>query len=151
MHERKRVTILASAAYFVRFAALGAFAPYMMLWLYDNGHSMVLVGALGSLRGAVAFVSPPLLGAAADAYRRHRLIFMVGTTVNAISVAALTLWPKVAAWQACALVMHAMSDTSALLDALVVRSLAYAGAMENAPRTRAWMRREKGRSAQSRL
>ena len=98
--------MLACAAYFVRFAALGTFSPYLMVWLADEGgHPYEVIGALSALKGVIAIISPPLLGGLADARNWHRQLFIVTTLINAASVAALALWPTSAAWQALTLLM----------------------------------------------
>ena len=36
--SRRRIVVVSSIAYFLRFVALGAFFPYLFLWLDATGH-----------------------------------------------------------------------------------------------------------------
>ena len=134
---RYRTFALACAAFFFRFAALGAFGPYIALWLRECGQPTLLLGMLYSTYRFVGFLSPMLLGALADARRCHAELFIAGCLLNAISVFCMTL-ERSAGVQAVCLVLAALSDPSALLDAMVVRCLTWAGASADAPKSRAF-------------
>ena len=138
MQTRTRVVLLSSAAFFLRFAALGAFAPYIALWLAHGGHSTATVGGLYSLYRLCSFGAPVLIGAIADAHQCHQYLFAVLAVGNAIAVYCLTFYPHSAIWQGAGLLVVALTDASSLLDAIVVRCLAWAGAASMAPRCRAF-------------
>ena len=89
----RRVYVLACFAYFLRFTAAAAFAPYVFMWLEHHGHGNYTRSVLGTLSKIAGFISPMLWGALADWSSRHRLVFTVGTTLNALAVASLTLFP----------------------------------------------------------
>ena len=136
---RRRIFIYACVAFFMRFGALGAFFPYTGLWLSDVGHhSASTLGGLLALFRAVGFVSPMVLGGLADAYSCHRETFIVANIVNAMAVFAMTLAPESVVWQACMFILAAAFDGGPLLDAIVTRSMAWAGATDLAPRSRAF-------------
>ena len=132
------VLMLACCTFFVRFLAMATFFPYMMLWLAHAGHSTTTAAAILVLFRAIAFIAPPLIGGLADALRCHRAVFLVTSVVNGIAVAALTLFPASVPWQAAFFALSSLSDSSALVDAMVVRSLAWVGRSDLAPRSRAF-------------
>ena len=134
--SRRRIVVASSIAYFLRFVALGAFFPYLFLWLDATGHDPLTSSALGAMYRSVAFVSPLALGALADLTRRHRAVFLAGLVVNAAAVFLLPLSDTSIPCIAALLCLAAASDTGALLDAMIVRSLACVGAASLAPRTR---------------
>lgn len=109
-----------------------------MLWLAHGGHSTTTIGALGFAYRALGTVSPTVIGGLADAHSRHREYLIVATVVNALAIVSLTLWPQSVPWQAACLVAAALSDSSALLDAIIVRSMSWSGAADAAPRSRAF-------------
>ena len=137
-YARRRVIACACVAFFLRFTALGACAPYIFLWLAHGGHPVATIGAIGALYRAIGTISPALIGALADAHGRHREYLIVTSFGNAAAVALITLWPESVAWQAGCLVCSALSDNSALLDAIIVRCMAWSGATDAAPRSRAF-------------
>ena len=137
-HIKLRVICCACVAFFLRFTALGAIAPYVFLWLSHGGHSTATIGILGALYRAVGTITPALIGGLADAHKRHREYLLIASVLNACTVASLTLWPESALWQASCLLASALTDTSSLLDAIIVRSMAWAGATDAAPRSRAF-------------
>ncbi|KAL1511411.1 hypothetical protein AB1Y20_006211 [Prymnesium parvum] len=133
----RRIFLLACAAFFLRFAALAAFAPYIFLWLERNGHDTYARSFLGALHKTVSLAAPLAWGAAADWSRRHRLAFLAASSVNALAVALLVVHPASFGWQAAMLSLAGLTDGGALLDAIVIRCLAAAGAADAAPRSRA--------------
>lgn len=135
--SKRCIVILACCAFFLRFLALAAFAPYVALWLSQNGHTTMTYGAIYSIWRFTGMLAPMLLGALADARRCHREVFAIGACLNALAVLAMTLYPTSAFWQACCLFFAALCDASALLDAMVIRCLSWANASDLAPRTRA--------------
>ena len=128
----------ACVSFFLRFVALGACAPYTFLWLAHGGHPASTIGAIGALYRAIGTISPTLIGGLADAHGRHREYLIATTFGNAAAVALITVWPRWVAWQAGCLVLSALSDGSSLLDAIIVRCMAWSGATEAAPRCRAF-------------
>ena len=98
--EQRRVVILACCAFFLRFVALGAFAPYVFFWLEHNGHDTYSRSVLGTISRLPSFVAPLFWGSFADWSGRHRLVYFVGTVLNACGVALLTLFPQNFWWQA---------------------------------------------------
>ena len=137
MKHRTRTVFLACAAYFLRFAAFGAFGPYISLWLKHSGHSTATIGTLYSIYRCMACCSPFLIGWLSDSYKCHRPLFALATFTNALSVASLAAFPSSWLWQCLILVLIALSESSSLLDAMIVRCLTWAGADSMAPRCRA--------------
>lgn len=135
---RNRIIFLACAAFFLRFTAFGAFAPYISLWLKHSGHTTETIGGLYSLYRLCSFLSPVVVGGLADARKCHRHLFVALTIVNAAAVVCLTIFPRSVAWQAVGLMMISLTDTSSLVDAMVMRCLTWAGAQPMAPKCRAF-------------
>ena len=138
MSTRHEIVALASASFFLRFCAFGAFSPYIALWLKHGGHDTAAIGGLYSLYRFVSICSPMAIGALADARKCHRTLFISLTVANAAAVASLTAYPGSVTWQAIGLIAVAMSDSGSLVDAMVVRCLTWAGAASMAPRCRAF-------------
>lgn len=138
MSTRREIVVLASASFFLRFCAFGAFSPYIALWLKHGGHDTAAIGGLFSLYRFVCICSPMAIGALADARKCHRVLFIALTVANAAAVASLTAYPGSVTWQAIGLIAVAMSDSGSLVDAMVVRCLTWAGAASMAPRCRAF-------------
>jgi predicted MFS family arabinose efflux permease len=99
--SQRHVIVLACVAFFVRFAAVAAFSPYIFMWLEHGGHGTYSRSIIGSLYKTAGFVAPTLWGALADWSARHRLVFAIGTTLNACFVGLLTILPHNFWWQAC--------------------------------------------------
>ena len=137
-HMKCRVIACACIAFFLRFTALGAIAPYVFLWLSHGGHSTATIGILGAVYRAIGTITPAVIGGLADAHMRHREYLLIASLLNAVAVASLTFWPGSAVWQGACLAASALTDTSSLLDAIIVRSMAFAGATDAAPRSRAF-------------
>ena len=131
------ILLLACATFFLRFLAAATFFPYAMLWLAHNGHSTTSAAVILTLSRGFGFIAPPLLGGVADALKCHRGVFLAGSLINAVAVASLTIFPSSALWQALMLSIASSSDSMSLVDAIVVRSLAWAGFRHYAPRSRA--------------
>ena len=134
----RRLMITASAVFALRFVALAAFSPYIFLWLESNGFDTHERGLLGALSSVSRLFSPMLLGSLADWSGRRRVVFVVATAINGATVAALTLAPRSSGAQAALLALCGLTETGSLIDAFVMRSLAWAGAVSAAPRARAW-------------
>ena len=135
---RRGIVAAASAAFFFRFLALGAFLPYVFLWLEQAGHSTIRMTFIVSANRAVSFFAPFLWGAVGDLTKRHSLVFSIGAVLNAALAVLMTLHPQDFYWQLLILSAAGLTDSGALLDAMVVRCLAWSGAAEAAPKTRAF-------------
>ena len=138
MPSRTSIIVLSSVSFFMRFAAFGAFAPYISLWLKHSDHTTAVIGGLYSLYRFVNFCSPMVIGALADSYKCHRSLLIGLTFLNGLAVAGLTLYPQSVSWQAAGLIVIAGTDSASLVDALIVRCLAWADAEAMAPRCRAF-------------
>ena len=134
----RRLMIIASLVFGLRFIALAAFSPYVFLWLESNGFNAHERGLLGSVYAVVRFGAPVLLGSLADWSGRRSAVFAAATVLNGMAVAALTLQPTSTACQAVVLGLCSITDTGSLLDAFVMRSLAWSGSAAAAPKARAW-------------
>lgn len=131
------ILALACATFFMRFLALAVYAPYLILWLTHAGHSTTSAAAVLILSRIMSFFAPPLLGGFADVRRCHREAFLATSLVNGAAVAAATVFPASLPWQSACFALAALSDPSSLVDAMVMRSLAWAGRRDLASRSRA--------------
>jgi hypothetical protein len=130
--------VVASAVFTLRLLAMAAFAPYLFLWLESNGFDTHSRGVLGALSGLARFFSPMAVGALADWSGRRKLIFVAGTLGNAAAIAALPLVPRSFGAQAVLLALGGLVEPGSLVDAFVMRSLAWAGVSSAAARARAF-------------
>ena len=130
--------VVASAVFALRFLAMAAFAPYTFLWLESNGFNTHSRGVLGALSGLARFFSPMAVGALADWSGRRKLIFVVGMLGNAVATAALPFAPRSFGAQAVLLMVGGLIEPGSLVDAFVMRSLAWAGVASAAARARAF-------------
>ena len=130
--------VVASAVFALRFLAMAAFAPYIFLWLESNGFNTHSRGVLGALSGLARFFSPMAVGALADWSGRRKLIFVAGMLGNAVATAALPLVPRSFGAQAVLLALGGLVEPGSLVDAFVMRSLAWAGVASAAARARAF-------------
>ena len=73
--------------YFLYFAALSAFMPYIVLYYNELGLPGAQIGALSSIGPLVTLVAGPFWTGLADTRHRHRLIL----TLNGLAVAAVVL------------------------------------------------------------
>ena len=129
--------VVSSAVFALRFLALAAFAPYIFLWLESNGFDTHSRGVLGALSGLARFFSPVVVGALADWSGQRKLIFVAGMLGNA-ATAALPLVPRSFGAQAVLLALGGLVEPGSLVDAFVMRSLAWAGVASAAARARAF-------------
>ena len=134
----RRIVAIASAVYALRFLAMAAYYPYVFLWLESNGFDTHERGLLGGINGLTRVLAPTALGALADWTGRRKLIFVTGSLVNAVAVAALPLVPRSFLAQAALLVVGSLSEQTSLVDAFVQRSLAWAGLAGSQPTARAF-------------
>ncbi len=67
-----------SALYFVYFALLGVMAPYLSLYLEEEGFSLLEIGQLMSLLLITKMVAPLIWGSLADRYNKNVLLVRVG-------------------------------------------------------------------------
>lgn len=73
--------------YFLYFAALSAFMPYIVLYYTALGLPGAQIGVLSSLGPLITLVAGPLWSGLADARSRHRLVL----SLNGLTVAAVVL------------------------------------------------------------
>ena len=91
VRRRRRLIIISSLIFALRFLALAAFFPYIFLWLESNGFDTHERGLLGGINGLTRVLAPTALGALADWTGRRKLIFVTGSLINAVAVAVLNL------------------------------------------------------------
>ena len=133
-----RIVGISSMVYALRFLAMAAYYPYVFLWLESNGFDTHERGLLGAINGVTRTLAPTALGALADWTGRRKLIFVSGSLINAVAIAALPLVPRSLVAQAALLVVGSLSEQSSLVDAFVQRSLAWAGLAGSQPTARAF-------------
>ena len=139
MDASGKLVTIASVVFGLRFLVLAAFHPYLYLWLEQNGFGTHERGVLGGVSSVVRFFAPMMLGFLADWLgSRRTVLFVALTVVNSLAIASLTLAPSSRLAQAGCLVVGALSDCGTLVDAFVMRSLAWAGKAGAAPGARSW-------------
>tara|TARA_R110001592_G_scaffold7032_2_gene39467 strand:+ start:35474 stop:36634 length:1161 start_codon:yes stop_codon:yes gene_type:complete len=67
-----------SALYFVYFALLGVMAPYLSLYLEEEGFSLLEIGQLMSLLMITKMIAPLIWGSLADKYNKSVLLVRIG-------------------------------------------------------------------------
>ena len=67
-----------SALYFVYFGLLGVMAPYLSLYLEEEGFSLLEIGQLMSLLMITKMVAPLVWGSLADKYNKSILLVRIG-------------------------------------------------------------------------
>jgi PPP family 3-phenylpropionic acid transporter len=77
--------------YFLYFAALAAFAPYIVLFWQERGFSGAQIGLLTFIPPLATLLVTPLWTGAADAWRQHRLLMAAAVAGAALIVAAAPL------------------------------------------------------------
>ena len=117
---------------------MAAYYPYVFLWLESNGFDTHERGLLGGINGITRTLAPTAIGALADWTGRRKLIFVSGSLINAVAIAALPLVPRSLVAQAVLLVVGSLSEQTSLVDAFVQRSLAWAGLAGSQPTARAF-------------
>lgn len=71
-----------STLYFVYFALLGVMAPYLSLYLEDEGYSLLEIGQLLSLLMLTKMIAPIIWGGLADKYNKSVLLVRVGSLMT---------------------------------------------------------------------
>lgn len=114
--------------YFLYFAALGAFAPYIVLYWQAAGFSGAQIGVLTFIPPVASLLAAPLWTGLADARRSHRLLLALAMGGVAAFVAVL---PAVTTFGAALLISPLiaffMAPTVPMSDAATMASLAEQG------------------------
>lgn len=131
------VVLIACITFGMRFMAIALTAPYAMLWFVHNGFTVVEAGMIATITGTMGIISGPLIGGVADAWLAHREVFLVTGVLNACACFAVPAWPDSFAYQLVVQMLMRLTDGSGLVDGMVMRSLAWLGRADLAPRSRA--------------
>lgn len=86
-----RLHRILSLQYFVFFAALAVYLPYMPAWLKARGASGFEIGVLTALSPAMSVAAPPLIGLLADTFGLRGALMRAAATGATLSIAALAL------------------------------------------------------------
>ena len=123
--------------YFLYFAALAAFSPYVVLFWQSIGLNGAQIGVLSFIPPLVVLVSSPLWTGLADQRRRHRALMALAIVGVAALVAAA---PRVTAFAGALLIAPLYAFFSApiipMADTATMSSLAAEGAPEMYGRVR---------------
>lgn len=107
--------------YFLFYAALACFLPYMVLYYRSRGFSGAQIGLLAGMAPLLSWVSTPLWTGLADATRRHKLLLSLAISSAAAlalilagleSLGAIVL--VVALFQCCAAPIVAFADSATM-------------------------------------
>src|SRR5215216_6687810 len=74
------------AFYFLYYAALSSFFPFIVLFYQELKFNGTQIGLLTGIPPLITLIAAPFWTSTADATRRHRLIMSLGITVALISV-----------------------------------------------------------------
>lgn len=80
-----------SAHYFVFFATMGVYFPYMPAWMQSRGLNGFEIGAVTALMPAMSVISPPLLGMLADALGFRGALMRLAAIGAVLSVGTLAV------------------------------------------------------------
>jgi PPP family 3-phenylpropionic acid transporter len=95
--RRVRQELLAAKAYyFLYFASIGCFAPFLNIYLMQKGLTGAQIGWLGSIAPLIALVANPIWGSAADRWQIHRQVLALCSFVA--GMAALFFIPFQGFW-----------------------------------------------------
>lgn len=123
--------------YFLYYAALGAFQPYIVLFWQSIGLTGAQIGALTFVTPIVVLVSSPLWTGTADARRIHRLLLTAAIAGGAAIVAVTPFVASfAAALLAAALFAFFTAPIVAMADSATISSLAAEGAAQMYGRVR---------------
>lgn len=114
--------------YFLYFAALAAFSPYIVLYWQSLGFSSPQIGLLTFIPPVVTLLASPLWTGSADARRSHRLLLavsIVGVAACVAAIPAVRTFP--AALLMAPLVAFFMAPAIPMSDAATMASLAERG------------------------
>ena len=71
-----------STLYFVYFSLLGVMAPYLSLYLEDEGYSLLEIGQLLSILMLTKMIAPMIWGGLADKYNKNMLLVRIGSLMT---------------------------------------------------------------------
>ena len=99
-HPAKRGLLAAKSYYFLYYAAIGCFAPFLNIYLKQKGLTGAQIGWLSSIAPLIALAANPIWGSIADHWQIHRQIlalcaFVAGATAL-FFVPVQTFWIFVA-------------------------------------------------------
>ena len=136
---RQAVLPVASIISFTTFFGSAAFGPFITLWLFVCGFDVCTRSILLAAYFVGRTAAPPLWGLAADRTRQHHLVLGFLTVSNAVSIALLPLPPlRTFNWQLLLMVASGLSDYGALLEAVLIRTLVWAGRKRDIGSSRAF-------------
>jgi len=103
------------------YAAIGAYSPFLALYLRDIGFSGVQVGLLTALPSVGVAIGGPILGAIADSLGTHRWVLRVGLAAGVALALAASLTESFGVMFAIiALLAVALASVPSLLDSYAV-------------------------------
>jgi hypothetical protein len=130
---------MASVISFTTFIGSAAFGPFITLWLFVCGFDVCTRSTLLAAYFVGRTLAPPLWGLVADRMRQHHLVLGFLAVSNAVSIALLPLPPlRTFNWQLLLMVASGLSDPGALLEAVLIRTLVWAGRKRDIGRSRAF-------------
>jgi MFS transporter, PPP family, 3-phenylpropionic acid transporter len=122
--------------YAVLFGGVGAYVPYVAIYLRSTGFGLEAVGALIALHAAVSLVAAPTWGAIADGLGQVRRLILVAGVLSAIAAALLALAVgPLAVTLALALLAAVSAGVIPLVDSRTIRIV---GQRERFGQARAW-------------
>lgn len=130
-----------AALWFCYFAAMGAYNPFLPLWMKDLGFSALAIGTVASLQAWTRVLVPYAWGWLGDHTGQRVLLIRCAAVGAALSAAGL-LWAREYAWVAlaCTLLFVTNGGVVPLAEASLARHVITAGGMDSARygRVRVW-------------
>ena len=126
-----------SLFYFIYFSLLGVMAPYLGLYLEDQGFSLFEIAQLTSLLLFTKIVAPMLWGAWADRYQNRMMLVRVGALMTAVCY--LGFFIAETFWHYAVIIVLFSSFWNAILPQFeVVTLLSLGGQKDRYSRIRLW-------------
>jgi PPP family 3-phenylpropionic acid transporter len=107
--------------YFWYYAGIGAFVPFLALYLRELGYSGVQVGVLTALPSVGVAIGGPLIGAVSDARGVHRWVLRIGLAAGiSLAAVAATLESFAAVFLVMAALALAVAAVPSMMDSYAV-------------------------------
>lgn len=113
-----------SLNYFAYFTAIGAWTPFIAIYLQQAGGTGFAIGLFSAVGPLLSFLTQPLSGLVSDAWGNVRLLYVILLAATAGLAGIFGLLPATTAFFALAVLMGiTQGPLSAMLDSMAVQTL----------------------------